>query len=70
MNPENVPVVFRWIPRASLIKHGFEGLALAEFPGLKFDGDPAGKGGDMTGGEQVRCSCPLSQLNWRYWYHM
>jgi len=36
-NPENVPLAFRWIPRVSLIKHGFEGLAANEFRGLSFE---------------------------------
>lgn len=34
---ENVPVVFRWIPRVSLIGHAFEGLAKNEFEGLEFE---------------------------------
>jgi ABC-type multidrug transport system ATPase subunit len=34
---DNVPRAFRWIPRVSLIKHAFEGLAVNEFTGLKFE---------------------------------
>jgi len=54
VNAGNVPRVLRWVPSASLIKHGFEGLCATEFPGLAFEPAPGGAGrGDQTG-EQVR----------------
>jgi ABC-type multidrug transport system permease subunit len=40
VNQANVPAVLRWVPRASLIKHAFEGLAVNEFAGLTFDPSP------------------------------
>lgn len=36
-----MPRPLRWVPRASLIKHAFEGLAVNEFEGLAFDPTPA-----------------------------
>ena len=50
-----MPRVLRWVPSASLIKHGFEGLCASEFPGLAFEPAPAGGGrGDLTDGDQAR----------------
>ncbi|KAL1828944.1 ABC transporter G family member 7 isoform X2 [Daucus carota subsp. sativus] len=37
VNAENTPIIFRWIPRASLIRWAFEGLCINEFSGLEFD---------------------------------
>ncbi|PKA49257.1 ABC transporter G family member 7 [Apostasia shenzhenica] len=37
VNAENTPVVFRWIPRISLIRWAFQGLCINEFTGLKFE---------------------------------
>ncbi|XXG74246.1 hypothetical protein AAC387_Pa07g3015 [Persea americana] len=37
VNAENTPVIFRWIPRVSLIRWAFQGLCLNEFSGLQFD---------------------------------
>ncbi|XP_024021590.1 ABC transporter G family member 7 [Morus notabilis] len=37
VNAENTPIVFRWIPRVSLIRWAFEGLCVNEFKGLEFD---------------------------------
>ncbi|KAB2045605.1 hypothetical protein ES319_D01G173800v1 [Gossypium barbadense] len=34
---DNTPIIFRWIPRASLIRWAFQGLCINEFTGLKFD---------------------------------
>ncbi|KAA3465892.1 ABC transporter G family member 7 [Gossypium australe] len=34
---DNTPIIFRWIPRASLISWAFQGLCINEFTGLKFD---------------------------------
>ena len=33
----NTPKILRWIPKISLIRWGFEGLAVNEFNGLEFD---------------------------------
>ncbi|XP_042505533.1 ABC transporter G family member 7-like [Macadamia integrifolia] len=37
VNADNTPVIFRWIPRVSLIRWAFEGLCINEFSGLQFD---------------------------------
>ncbi|OMO88104.1 ABC transporter-like protein [Corchorus olitorius] len=37
VNADNTPIIFRWIPRASLIRWAFQGLCINEFTGLKFD---------------------------------
>ncbi|KAE9618703.1 putative sulfate-transporting ATPase [Lupinus albus] len=36
-NPENTPIIFRWIPSVSLIRWAFQGLCVNEFKGLQFD---------------------------------
>ncbi|KAJ9708354.1 hypothetical protein PVL29_000412 [Vitis rotundifolia] len=37
VNAENTPIIFRWIPRISLIRWAFQGLCINEFSGLEFD---------------------------------
>ncbi|CAH8386956.1 unnamed protein product [Eruca vesicaria subsp. sativa] len=37
VNADNTPIIFRWIPRASLIRWAFQGLCINEFTGLEFD---------------------------------
>ncbi|XP_027367246.1 ABC transporter G family member 7 isoform X2 [Abrus precatorius] len=37
VNPENTPIIFRWIPNVSLIRWAFQGLCINEFSGLQFD---------------------------------
>ncbi|KAI4313822.1 hypothetical protein L6164_026772 [Bauhinia variegata] len=37
INPENTPIIFRWIPNVSLIRWAFQGLCINEFRGLQFD---------------------------------
>ncbi|XP_027150800.1 ABC transporter G family member 7 [Coffea eugenioides] len=37
VNAKNTPIVFRWIPRVSLIRWAFQGLCINEFRGLPFD---------------------------------
>ncbi|KAF3431685.1 hypothetical protein FNV43_RR26417 [Rhamnella rubrinervis] len=37
VNSENTPIIFRWIPRVSLIRWAFQGLCINEFSGLQFD---------------------------------
>uniref|UniRef100_A0A0D9UW74 ABC transporter domain-containing protein n=1 Tax=Leersia perrieri TaxID=77586 RepID=A0A0D9UW74_9ORYZ len=37
VNPDNTPVIFRWIPKVSLIRWAFQGLCINEFKGLKFE---------------------------------
>jgi len=62
VNAGNVPRVLRWVPSASLIKHGFEGLCATEFPGLAFEPAPGGAGrGDQTG-EPARARAPAAGL--------
>lgn len=37
VNADNTPIIFRWIPRVSLIRWAFQGLCINEFRGLQFD---------------------------------
>nr|GMD18471.1 ABC transporter G family member 7 isoform X2 [Ipomoea batatas] len=37
VNSDNTPVIFRWIPRVSLIRWAFQGLCINEFSGLQFE---------------------------------
>eukprot|EP00197_Chlamydomonas_leiostraca_P006364 CAMPEP_0202866206 /NCGR_PEP_ID=MMETSP1391-20130828/7260_1 /ASSEMBLY_ACC=CAM_ASM_000867 /TAXON_ID=1034604 /ORGANISM="Chlamydomonas leiostraca, Strain SAG 11-49" /LENGTH=699 /DNA_ID=CAMNT_0049546135 /DNA_START=95 /DNA_END=2194 /DNA_ORIENTATION=- len=51
VNAANVPRVLKWLPKASLIKQGFEALCVNEFKGAKFDLEANGRG--MADGEAV-----------------
>ncbi|KAM0878139.1 hypothetical protein ACQ4PT_035054 [Festuca glaucescens] len=37
VNADNTPIIFRWIPKASLIRWAFQGLSINEFKGLQFE---------------------------------
>ncbi|KAA8532599.1 hypothetical protein F0562_032585 [Nyssa sinensis] len=50
VNAENTPIVFRWIPRVSLIRWAFQGLCINEFNGLQFDHQHSF---DIQSGEQA-----------------
>ncbi|KAL4301667.1 hypothetical protein GQ457_10G029600 [Hibiscus cannabinus] len=50
VNADNTPIIFRWIPRASLIRWAFQGLCVNEFTGLKFDRQHSF---DIQAGEQA-----------------
>ncbi|XP_058182439.1 ABC transporter G family member 7 isoform X2 [Rhododendron vialii] len=50
VNAENTPIIFRWIPRVSLIRWAFQGLCINEFSGLHFDHQNSF---DIQSGEQV-----------------
>lgn len=50
INPDNTPIVFRWIPRVSLIQWAYKGLCINEFKGLKFEHQNPS---DRQTGEQV-----------------
>nr|ATB19620.1 putative ABCG7 [Juniperus phoenicea] len=50
VNSENTPVVFRWIPRISLIRWAFQALCINEFSGLQFEKQHSI---DLETGEQV-----------------
>nr|CAD1842695.1 unnamed protein product [Ananas comosus var. bracteatus] len=50
VNAENTPIVFRWIPRVSLIRWAFQGLCINEFSGLEFEHQNSF---DVQTGEQV-----------------
>ncbi|KXZ53267.1 hypothetical protein GPECTOR_7g1161 [Gonium pectorale] len=78
VNAANVPAVFKWLPRASLIKQSFEALCVNEFDGLTFEPDAAG--GGMRDGKQVlqwlsfdkssiagRCASQARILMFYYW---
>ncbi|KAF7132469.1 hypothetical protein RHSIM_Rhsim09G0067900 [Rhododendron simsii] len=50
VNAENTPIIFRWIPRFSLIRWAFQGLCINEFSGLHFDHQNSF---DIQSGEQM-----------------
>ncbi|XAR72276.1 Sulfate-transporting ATPase [Bertholletia excelsa] len=50
VNSENTPIIFRWIPRVSLIRWAFQGLCINEFSGLQFDHQHSF---DIQSGEQA-----------------
>ncbi|OVA08139.1 ABC transporter-like [Macleaya cordata] len=50
VNADNTPVIFRWIPRVSLIRWAFQGLCINEFSDLQFDHQNSF---DIQTGEQV-----------------
>ncbi|KAJ9563597.1 hypothetical protein OSB04_008757 [Centaurea solstitialis] len=50
VNADNTPIIFRWIPRASLIRWAFQGLCINEFKGLEFDHQNSF---DIQSGEQA-----------------
>ncbi|KAM7484628.1 hypothetical protein LguiA_000637 [Lonicera macranthoides] len=50
VNADNTPIIFRWIPRASLIRWAFQGLCINEFSGLEFDHQNSF---DIQSGEQA-----------------
>ncbi|KAL5722101.1 ABC transporter G member 7 [Ranunculus cassubicifolius] len=50
INSENTPVIFRWLPRVSLIRWAFQGLCINEFTSLQFDHQQPI---DIQTGEQV-----------------
>ncbi|GAB4828808.1 ABC transporter G member 7 [Ancistrocladus abbreviatus] len=41
VNADNTPIIFRWIPRVSLIRWAFQGFCINEFRGLEFDHEHA-----------------------------
>lgn len=45
-----VPRWLRWVPRASFIKHAFEGLVVNEFEGMEFEPESRGAAGKSRGG--------------------
>ncbi|XP_010553966.1 PREDICTED: ABC transporter G family member 7 isoform X2 [Tarenaya hassleriana] len=50
VNADSTPIIFRWIPRVSLIRWAFQGLCINEFRGLRFDHQNPF---DIQTGEQV-----------------
>ncbi|KAF5442329.1 hypothetical protein F2P56_034999 [Juglans regia] len=50
VNADNTPIIFRWIPRVSLIRWAFQGLCINEFSGLQFDHQNSF---DIQSGEQA-----------------
>ncbi|XP_016484987.2 ABC transporter G family member 7 isoform X2 [Nicotiana tabacum] len=50
VNSENTPIIFRWIPRVSLIRWAFQGLCINEFSGLQFEHQNSF---DIQSGEQA-----------------
>lgn len=50
VNSDNTPIIFRWIPRVSLIRWAFQGLSINEFSGLQFEHQNSF---DIQSGEQA-----------------
>ncbi|KAH0671921.1 hypothetical protein KY284_023008 [Solanum tuberosum] len=50
VNSDNTPIIFRWIPRVSLIRWAFQGLSINELSGLQFEHQNTL---DVQSGEQV-----------------
>ncbi|CAM9402511.1 unnamed protein product [Heterosigma akashiwo] len=51
---DNIPAALKWIEKVSIIKWGFEALAVNEFEGATFEPDPSGRPGiSVTAGEDV-----------------
>jgi len=50
VNPDNVPIYFKWLNKCSLIKWAFQGLCVNEFTGLEFE---AKRPFDQKTGEDV-----------------
>ncbi|CAM6085848.1 unnamed protein product [Calypogeia fissa] len=50
VNEDNTPIIFRWIPKISIIRWAFQALCINEFKGLKFD---KARSFDVEDGEQV-----------------
>ncbi|MED6226094.1 hypothetical protein PIB30_100130 [Stylosanthes scabra] len=50
VNPKNTPIIFHWIPNASLIRWAFQGLCINEFNDLQFEYQNSF---DIQAGEQV-----------------
>ncbi|XP_076881899.1 ABC transporter G family member 7-like [Bidens hawaiensis] len=50
VNADNTPIIFRWIPRVSLIRWAFQGLCINEFKGLQFEHQNSF---DIQSGEQA-----------------
>ncbi|KAG9139257.1 hypothetical protein Leryth_011265 [Lithospermum erythrorhizon] len=78
VNAENTPIIFRWIPRGSLIRWAFQGLCINEFRGLKFDHQNSF---DIQSGEQALERLSFGQSNIRdtmaaqsrillFWYYV
>lgn len=65
VNAASVPRVLRWVPRASLIKHAFEGLAVGEFDGATFDPSPPAAGGKRGGPPGGKGGAPGDMLDGR-----
>mmetsp|Transcript_19787 Transcript_19787/g.32819 ORF Transcript_19787/g.32819 Transcript_19787/m.32819 type:complete len:673 (+) Transcript_19787:128-2146(+) len=53
ISEENTPRLLRWVPKIGLIRWGFEGLAINEFQGLKFDTSGPRRGPMTHTGEEA-----------------
>ncbi|CAD7696795.1 unnamed protein product [Ostreobium quekettii] len=55
VNAENVSALLKWIPKASLIQWGFQGMCVNEFKGAPFEEQPGAKvrRGAMKDGDEV-----------------
>lgn len=53
INPESAPLLLRWLPKASLIQWGFQGLVVNEFDNVEFSEDENKARGSMKSGADV-----------------
>ncbi|KAI2506887.1 ABC-2 type transporter [Fragilaria crotonensis] len=53
ISEENIPKLLRWLPKIGLVRWGFEGLAINEFQGLKFDTGGPRRGPVTKTGEEA-----------------
>ncbi|KAL1556580.1 ABC transporter G member 7 [Salvia divinorum] len=77
VNAENTPIIFRWIPRVSLIRWAFQGLCINEFSGLQFDHQNSFdiQTGDQAldrlsfGGSRIRDTVVAQSRILLFWYY-
>ena len=53
ISDKSTPRLLRWVPKVSLIRWGFEGLAINEFHGLTFQKGPINRGPSVLTGEEA-----------------
>ena len=53
ISEENIPKFLKWLPKIGVVRWGFEGLAINEFQGLKFDASGPRRGPVTKTGEEA-----------------
>ncbi|KAJ8570222.1 hypothetical protein K7X08_006799 [Anisodus acutangulus] len=77
VNSDNTPIIFRWIPRVSLIRWAFQGLCINEFSGLQFEHQKSFhiQSGEEAlerlsfGGSQIRDTIVAQSRILMFWYY-